>query len=82
MRATAIRLITNDPREFEKIHKQYLSRFPNVARIHSNFALRTVCKKNGAEFINGIAGEPVAPILRPVLSLALNSVAGDQVVVT
>ncbi len=40
-----IRVVAADTRDFERIHKQYLSRFPGVARIQSNFALRTVCKK-------------------------------------
>jgi len=40
-----IRVVVADAQDYERIHKQHLSRFPNVARIRSNFALRTVCKK-------------------------------------
>ncbi len=40
-----LRVVVADARDYERIHKQYLSRFPHVARIRSNFALRTVCKK-------------------------------------
>ncbi|HUN91277.1 MAG TPA: Lrp/AsnC family transcriptional regulator [Burkholderiaceae bacterium] len=38
-----------DTRDYERIHRQYLSRLPHVARIRSSFALRTVCKRNGVE---------------------------------
>ena len=44
-----IRVVAADTRDYERIHKQYLSRFPGVARIQSNFALRTVCKKTALE---------------------------------
>lgn len=44
-----IRVVATDAQDFERIHKKYLSRFPGVARIRSNFALRTVCKKTALE---------------------------------
>ncbi|MDA1091125.1 MAG: Lrp/AsnC family transcriptional regulator [Proteobacteria bacterium] len=44
-----IRVIAADTQDYERIHKQHLSRFPGVARIQSNFALRTVCKKTALE---------------------------------
>ncbi len=31
--------------DFERIHKQYLSRLPGVARIHSSFAMREVVRR-------------------------------------
>ena len=39
-----MKIAAADTQDYERIHKQYLSHFPNVARIKSNFALRTVCK--------------------------------------
>jgi len=44
-----VRVVAADTQDYERIHKQYLSRFPGVARIQSNFALRTVCKKTALE---------------------------------
>jgi DNA-binding Lrp family transcriptional regulator len=35
--------------DFERIHKEYLSRLPHVARIRSIFVMRTVYKSNGVE---------------------------------
>ena len=35
-----------DTQHYERLHKQHLSRLPNVARIRSSFALRTVCKRH------------------------------------
>ena len=35
-------LAVQDHRDFERIHNQYLSRLPGVARLRSNFAIRTV----------------------------------------
>ncbi len=40
-----LHMVTADTRDFERIHRTYLSRFPGVARIRSSFALRTVRKK-------------------------------------
>ena len=39
-----VHLAVADTRDFERIHNQYLSRLPGVARIKSNFAIRTVCE--------------------------------------
>lgn len=40
-----LRVAGSDVRDYERIHKEHLSRLPGVARIRSSFALRTVCKK-------------------------------------
>jgi len=40
-----LRVVVSDTADYERVHKEYLSRLPNVSRIRSNFALRTVCKK-------------------------------------
>ena len=34
-----------DTQEYERIHKQHLSRLPHVALIRSSFALRAVCQR-------------------------------------
>lgn len=44
-----LRVVARDPADYERIHKTHLSRLPNVSRIHSSFALRTVCKKTALE---------------------------------
>ena len=35
--------------DFERIHKEYPSRLPHVARIRSIFVMRTIYKSNGVE---------------------------------
>lgn len=40
-----LHLVVADAEDYERIHRNYLSRFPYVARIRSSFALRTVSKK-------------------------------------
>jgi Lrp/AsnC family leucine-responsive transcriptional regulator len=40
-----LRIVASDATNYERIHTLYLSRLPNVLRIQSNFALRTVCKR-------------------------------------
>jgi len=40
-----LRVIVEDARDYERIHSQHLTRLPGVARVNSNFALRTVAKK-------------------------------------
>lgn len=40
-----LRVIVADARDYERLHSQYLTRLPGVARVHSSFALRTVVKK-------------------------------------
>ena len=37
-----VHLAVQDHRDFERIHNQHLSRLPGVARLRSNFAIRTV----------------------------------------
>ena len=39
-----LRIVAADASDYERIHTLYLSRLPNVSRIQSNFALRTVTK--------------------------------------
>ncbi len=40
-----LRVIVADARDYERVHSQHLTRLPGVARVQSNFALRTVVKK-------------------------------------
>ena len=40
-----LRVVVADTADFERIHNQYLTLLPGVARVHSGFALRTVTKK-------------------------------------
>jgi len=40
-----LRIAVENTQDYERIHKQLLSRLPNVARIRSSFALRTVCQR-------------------------------------
>jgi Lrp/AsnC family leucine-responsive transcriptional regulator len=44
-----VRVAVADVADFERIHKEYLSRLPHVARIRSIFVMRTVYKSNGVE---------------------------------
>jgi len=41
-----LRIVVADTADFERIHNQRLTRLPGVARVHSSFALRTVCKRS------------------------------------
>jgi DNA-binding Lrp family transcriptional regulator len=40
-----LRVVVADMADFERIHRQSLTRLPGVARVHSSFALRAVTKK-------------------------------------
>lgn len=40
-----LRVIVEDARDYERVHSQHLTRLPGVARVNSNFSLRTVIKK-------------------------------------
>ena len=40
-----LRVIVADARDYERIHAGSLTRLPNVSRVQSSFALRTVIKK-------------------------------------
>lgn len=40
-----LRAAVEGPRDYERLHKQELSRLPHVVRIKSSFALRTVVKR-------------------------------------
>jgi len=37
-----LRVVLADTADFERLHSQHLTRLPNVVRVHSSFALRTV----------------------------------------
>lgn len=41
-----LRLVVSDLADFERVHRQHLTRLPGVARIQSSFALRTVLRSN------------------------------------
>jgi len=45
-----LRLAVADIAGYERVHRQYLSRFPGVDRLRSIFTMRTVCKKTAIEF--------------------------------
>ena len=40
-----VRVIAADVADYERVHRDHLSRLPGVARLRSSFALRTVCHK-------------------------------------
>lgn len=40
-----LRVVAKDMGDFERIHRDYLTRLPGVARVHSSVALRTVLRK-------------------------------------
>lgn len=44
-----IRVVAADTQDYERIHKQHLTRLPGVARIRSSFALRAICKKTALD---------------------------------
>ncbi len=46
-----IRVVVADMSDFERIHRQYLTNLPGVARVHSSFALRTVTKKTALPLV-------------------------------
>lgn len=41
-----VHLQARDMENYERIHKQYLSRLPGVARVQSSFAMRSTIKRN------------------------------------
>ena len=40
-----LRLVVRDNLDYERIHREHLTKLPGVARVKSSFALRTVAKK-------------------------------------
>jgi Lrp/AsnC family leucine-responsive transcriptional regulator len=40
-----VQVQARDMEDYERIHKQHLSRMPGVARLHSSFAMRSVVKR-------------------------------------
>jgi DNA-binding Lrp family transcriptional regulator len=41
-----VQVQARDMADYERIHKQHLSRMPGVARLHSSFAMRAVVRRN------------------------------------
>jgi len=41
-----VQVQARDMEDYERIHKQHLSRMPGVARLHSSFAMRAVVKRS------------------------------------
>lgn len=39
-----LKIVARDSEDFARIHRQYLTRLPGVAQMHSSFALKTVFK--------------------------------------
>lgn len=46
-----LRVVVRDPSDYERLHKEVLSKLPGVARIQSNFALRTVVRRQSLPVI-------------------------------
>lgn len=44
-----LRVLARDAADYERIHKEHLSRMPGVARIHSSFSLRQIVGRNGIQ---------------------------------
>ena len=44
-----LRVIVKDAADYERIHRDHLSRLPGVARIQSSFSLRQVVGRNGID---------------------------------
>ena len=42
-----LRIVVSDASDYERVHRQHLTRLPGVARVQSSFTLRTVRKANG-----------------------------------
>jgi len=41
-----LRVVVADAADFERVHRQELTRLPGIARIHSSFALRAIARLN------------------------------------
>ena len=41
-----LRIVVSDASDYERVHRQHLTRLPGVARVQSSFTLRTVRKTN------------------------------------
>lgn len=39
-----VRIVVADTADFERVHRQHLTRLPGVARVHSSFALRAIAR--------------------------------------
>lgn len=44
-----LRVIVKDAADYERVHKELISRLPGVARIQSSFSLRQVVARNGID---------------------------------
>ena len=41
-----LRIAVRDTADYERVHRDVLTRLPNVERVISQFAIRTVCQRN------------------------------------
>jgi Lrp/AsnC family transcriptional regulator, leucine-responsive regulatory protein len=41
-----LRVAVRNTADYERVHRDVLTRLPNVERVISQFAIRTVCQKN------------------------------------
>lgn len=48
-----IRVAARDPADYERIHRELISRLPGVSRVQSNFSLRTVRPWRGYKVMDG-----------------------------
>ncbi|MCB1970538.1 MAG: Lrp/AsnC family transcriptional regulator [Geminicoccaceae bacterium] len=48
-----LRVAASGPADFERIHRQQLTRLPGVARMRSSFVLRTIMAPRGLPLVNG-----------------------------
>ena len=44
-----LRVIADDPQDYERLYRRHLSRLPGVARIKSSFALRAVSRRTAID---------------------------------
>ena len=42
-----VQVACSDVGDYERVHRDWLSKLPGVARIRSSFALRAVCQRTG-----------------------------------
>ncbi|CAM5514378.1 Leucine-responsive regulatory protein OS=Afipia felis OX=1035 GN=lrp_1 PE=4 SV=1 [Afipia felis] len=48
-----VQVQARDMADYERIHKQHLSRMPGVSRLHSSFAMRAVVRRNVSPAVLG-----------------------------
>lgn len=49
-----LRIVARDSDDFARIHREHLARLPGVARMHSSFSLRTVCRTTALPIAGGL----------------------------